>query len=99
MAICLSNLAYPNNQNKKLNKENKLKESCDDGIDIDIDGHSHSLFLNTINYKNKNIDFIIMNQAGGAEKVLVRRGFEFTKFSGKKLVKSHTISVSQKIEE
>lgn len=57
---------------------------------------AHNFFDDPISGKNKKGDDMIVNQVGGAGIVLVRLYFEFTKFSGKKLAKSHTISVSQK---
>jgi len=39
---------------------------------------------------------VIVNQVGFAGIILGRLDFEFSKFSGKKLVKNHNLSVSQK---
>ena len=47
-------------------------------------------------YKNKNGNDVVVNQVGFAGLILGRLDFEFTKFSGKKLVKNHAIQVSQK---
>ncbi len=96
MVICLSHLGYQYKESNKVSDEILAKETYD--IDLIIGGHTHTFFDNPITYKNKKADDIIVNQVGWAGLVLGRLDFEFTKFSGKKLAKSHTISVSQKTE-
>ena len=96
MLISLSHPGYQFKQSIKTNEKAQEKIIHDD--DIIIDNHLHALSDYSITYGYKKIDGIIINQAGGDGLVLVRQEFEFTKFSGKKLVKSHTISVSQKTE-
>ena len=57
---------------------------------------AHHFSDDPLSGNDKKTDDRIENQEGGDGIVLVRLYFEFTKFSGKKLAKSHTISVSQK---
>ncbi len=94
MVICLSHLGYQYKESNKVSDEILAKGS--QNIDLIIGGHTHTFFDNPITYKNKDGDDIIVNQVGWAGIVLGRLDFEFTKFSGKKLANSHTISVSQK---
>lgn len=96
MVICLSHLGYQYKGSNKVSDEVLAKETKD--IDLIIGGHTHTFFDNPVTYKNKKGDDIIVNQVGWAGIVLGRLDFEFTKFSGKKLANSHTISVSQKTE-
>lgn len=96
MVICLS---HPGDQYKEGNKvidEILAKQTRD--VDVIIGGHTYKYFYNPIINKNKKGDDSIVNQFDQARIVLGRRGFEFTKFSGKKLANSHTISVSEKTE-
>ncbi len=65
-------------------------------VDQISDVPAHNFFDHSISRNSKKGDHMIINQVGGAGIVFVRLYFEFTKFSGKKLAKSHTISVSQK---
>jgi 5'-nucleotidase len=94
MVICLSHLGYQYKESKKVSDEILAKESKN--IDLIIGGHTHTFLDNPITFKNKDGDDVIVNQVGWAGIVLGRLDFEFTKFSGKKLANSHTISVSQK---
>lgn len=94
MVICLSHLGFQYKESNKISDEILAKETKN--IDLVIGGHTHTFFDNPITYKNKNGDDVIVNQVGWAGIVLGRLDFEFTKFSGKKLANSHTISVSQK---
>jgi 5'-nucleotidase len=94
MVICLSHLGYQNKESNKVSDEVLAKET--ENIDLIIGGHSHTFFDNPVSYKNKKGDDVIVNQVGFAGIILGRLDFEFTKFSGRKLAKSHTISVSQK---
>jgi 5'-nucleotidase len=94
MVICLSHLGYQSKESDKVCDEVLAKET--ENIDLIIGGHSHTFFDNPVSYKNKKGDDVIVNQVGFAGIILGRLDFEFTKFSGRKLAKSHTISVSQK---
>jgi 5'-nucleotidase len=96
MIICLSHLGYQYKESNKVSDEILAKETKN--IDLIIGGHTHTFFDNPITYKNKKGDDVIVNQVGWAGIVLGRLDFEFTKFSGKKLANSHTISVSQKTD-
>lgn len=96
MVICLSHLGYQYKESNKVSDEVLAKETSN--IDLIIGGHTHTFFDNPVTYKNKKGDDTIVNQVGWAGIVLGRLDFEFTKFSGKKLAKSHTISVSQKTD-
>jgi len=96
MVICLSHLGYQHKESNKVSDEILAKETRD--IDLIIGGHTHTFFDNPITYKNKKGDDIVVNQVGWAGIVLGRLDIEFTRFSGKKLAKYHTISVSQKAE-
>jgi len=94
MIICLSHLGYQYKESNKVSDEVFAKET--QHIDLIIGGHTHTFFDNPVVYKNKKTDDVIVNQVGWAGIVLGRLDFEFSKFSGRKLAKSHTIPVSQK---
>ena len=91
MVICLSHLGYQYKESNKVSDEVLAKETS--GIDLIIGGHTHTFFDNPVVFKNKKSEDVIVNQVGWAGIVLGRLDFEFTKFSGKKLANSHTISV------
>jgi 5'-nucleotidase len=65
-------------------------------IDLIIGGHTHTFLEKAAVFSNRNGRDVIVNQVGFAGLVLGRLDFEFSKFSGKKISKSQTISVSQK---
>jgi 5'-nucleotidase len=94
MIICLSHLGNKYTGSNKVSDEVLAKETK--YIDLIIGGHTHSFLENPIVYKNRNADDVIVNQVGFAGIILGRLDFEFSKFSGKKMSKSHSISVSQK---
>lgn len=93
MIICLSHLGNQYKDNK-VSDEVLAKES--ENIDLIIGGHTHTFLDEPLKYKNKKGDDIIVNQVGWAGIILGRLDFEFSKFSGKKMVKNHNLSVSQK---
>jgi 5'-nucleotidase len=93
MVICLSHLGYQYKDNK-VSDEVLAKES--EHIDLIIGGHTHTFLDDPIKYKNKKGEDIIINQVGFAGIILGRLDFEFSKFSGKNLSKSKSITVSQK---
>jgi 5'-nucleotidase len=93
MVICLSHLGYQY-KDEKVSDEVMAKET--QNIDLIIGGHTHTFFDKPLTYKNKKGDDVIVNQVGWAGIVLGRLDFEFSKFSGKKMVQNHNISVSQK---
>jgi 5'-nucleotidase len=94
LVICLSHLGNQYKESDKVSDERLAKES--ENIDLIIGGHTHTFLDQPLVYKNKTGDDVVVNQVGFAGLILGRLDFEFTKFSGKKLAKSHTISVSQK---
>jgi 5'-nucleotidase len=94
MVICLSHLGNQYKGFDKVSDEILAKQS--ENIDLIIGGHTHTFLDQPLVYKNKKGDDVVVNQVGFAGLILGRLDFEFTKFSGKKLAKSHTISVSQK---
>jgi 5'-nucleotidase len=94
MVICLSHLGYQYKGSNKVSDEVLAKET--ENIDLIIGGHTHTFLDDPVVYKNKKGDDVIVNQVGWAGIVLGRLDFEFSKFSGKNLVKSHTISVIKK---
>jgi len=94
MIICLSHLGFQYKENNKVSDEILAKES--ENIDLIIGGHTHTFFKEPVVYKNKKGSDVIVNQVGWAGLVLGRLDFEFSKYSGKKMVKTHRISVSQK---
>ncbi len=93
MVICLSHLGY---QYKDDKVSDEVLAKATENIDLIIGGHTHTFLDNPVVFKNKNGSDVIVNQVGWAGIILGRLDFEFSKFSGKNLVKSHTISVSQK---
>ncbi len=94
MVICLSHLGYQYKSSNKVSDEVLAKESKN--IDLIIGGHTHTFFEKPLVFQNKNGDDVVVNQVGWAGIILGRLDFEFTKFSGKRLVKNHNIFVSQK---
>lgn len=94
MVICLSHLGNQYKGFDKVSDEILAKES--ENIDLIIGGHTHTFLDAPLVYKNKKGDDVVVNQVGFAGLILGRLDFEFTKFSGKKLVKNHAIQVSQK---
>ncbi len=93
MVICLSHLGNKYKDNT-VSDERLAKES--ENIDLIIGGHTHTFLDEPVVYKNKAGSDVVVNQVGFAGIILGRLDFEFSKFSGKKLAKSHSISVSQK---
>ncbi|HRX92658.1 MAG TPA: metallophosphoesterase [Chitinophagaceae bacterium] len=96
MIICLSHLGYKYSDDK-VSDEILAKES--EYIDLIIGGHTHTFLNAPVKVKNKKGNDVIINQVGWAGIILGRMDFEFTKFSGKKLIKSDNISVSKKTNE
>jgi 5'-nucleotidase len=93
MIVCLSHLGYQYRTNT-VSDEVLAKES--ENIDLIIGGHTHTFLDKPVVYKNKKSDDVVVNQVGWAGIVLGRLDFEFSKFSGKKLANSHTITVTKK---
>lgn len=93
MIICLSHLGNQYKDNK-VSDEVLAKES--EYIDLIIGGHTHTFLDEPVKYRNKMGNDVIVNQVGWAGIILGRLDFEFSKFYGKKMVKNHNLSVSQK---
>jgi 5'-nucleotidase len=68
-------------------------------IDLIIGGHTHTFLDNPVVFKNKKGDDVVVNQVGWAGIILGRLDFEFSKFSGKKMANSRSISVTKKSGE
>ena len=96
MVICLSHLGFKNSNNK-VSDEVFAPQS--DNIDLIIGGHSHTFFDVPLVYKNKSGNDVIVNQVGWAGIVLGRLDFQFSKTTGKDLIKSHTVVISEKTRE
>ena len=94
MVICLSHLGYQSHTINKVTDEVLAKETKN--IDLIIGGHSHTFMEQPVAYKNKSGHDTFVNQVGFAGIILGRLDFEFSKFSGKKMLKNQNISVSQK---
>lgn len=94
MVICLSHLGY---QYKGIDKvSDELLARGSENIDLIIGGHTHTFLDQPVVYKNRSGNDVVVNQVGFAGLILGRLDFEFTKFSGKKLVKNHAIEVQRK---
>lgn len=93
MIICLSHLGNKYGDNK-VSDEVLAKES--ENIDLVIGGHTHSFLDEPLKYTNKKGNDVIVNQVGFAGIILGRLDFDFSKFSGQKMVKNHNLTVSQK---
>lgn len=96
LIICLSHLGYRYSDNK-ISDEKLAKES--ENIDLIIGGHTHTFMDAPAIIKNKKGEDVLINQVGWAGINLGRLDFEFSKFSGKKLAKSSSISVTKKTSE
>lgn len=94
MVICLSHLGYQYKGIDKVSDEILARSS--ENIDLIIGGHTHTFLDQPVVYKNRSGNDVVVNQVGFAGLILGRLDFEFTKFSGKKLVKNHAIEVQQK---
>lgn len=93
MVICLSHLGYKY-EGPKLSDEVLAKESED--IDLIIGGHTHTFMESPAIYHNKTGSEVVVNQVGWAGVKLGRLDYEFSKLSGKKLMKSDSLSVIKK---
>ena len=94
MIICLSHLGYQYKNSDKVSDELLAKGSYD--IDLIIGGHTHTFLDKPVVFPNRNGNDVIVNQVGFAGIILGRIDFEFSKFSGKKISNSRSISVSRK---
>jgi 5'-nucleotidase len=94
MVICLSHLGNKYKETNLVSDEVLAKET--ENIDLIIGGHTHTFLDEPLIYKSKKGDDVVVNQVGFAGIILGRLDFEFSKLSGKKLVKNRNLSVSQK---
>lgn len=94
MVICLSHLGYEYKGENKVSDVMLGKQT--DNIDLIIGGHTHTFLDDPLRLKNKNGSDVLINQVGWGGIVLGRLDFEFSKFSGKKMTKSHSLSVTKK---
>jgi len=91
--VCLSHLGN-RYRDSKVSDEKLAKDS--ENIDLIIGGHTHTFLEAPIVYKNKKGEDVIVNQVGWGGINLGRLDFEFSKFSGKKLSKSSSITITKK---
>jgi len=94
MIVCLSHLGYQYKGSNKVSDEVLARDS--EHIDLVIGGHTHSFLNEPVVIKNRKGSDVVINQVGWGGIILGRLDFEFTKFSGKKMVNSQTISVAKK---
>jgi 5'-nucleotidase len=94
MIICLSHLGYQYKGSNKVSDDVLAKET--EYIDLVIGGHTHTFLDKPAVVKNKKGNDVVVNQVGWAGIVLGRLDFEFSKFSGKKMANSNTITVTEK---
>lgn len=95
MVICLSHLGNKSSNPTVVSDEVIAKETK--YIDLIIGGHSHTFLKQPLVYKNKNGDDTIVNQVGFGGLILGRLDFEFSKISGKRMIKNRNIIVSQTV--
>lgn len=93
MIICLSHLGNKY-EDQKVSDEILAKQT--ENIDLIIGGHTHTFLDAPLKYTNKTGKEVLVNQVGFAGIILGRLDFEFSKFSGKKMVKNNNLTVSQK---
>lgn len=96
LIICLSHLGDRYTENK-VSDEILAKESYD--IDLIIGGHTHRFFEEPRKYRNKSGGDVVVNQVGFGGIQLGRLEYEFSRLSGKKLAKAHTVVVGKKTSE
>ena len=94
LVICLSHLGNKYSGEDKVSDEILARES--ENIDLIIGGHTHTFLEKPLVYTNKKGGQVLVNQVGFAGLILGRLDFEFTKFSGQKMVKTEKIIISEK---
>jgi 5'-nucleotidase len=92
LVVCLSHLGYQYKNAELVSDTVMAKET--ENIDVIIGGHTHTFMDKPVTLKNKSGADVVINQVGWSGIVLGRLDFEFSKFSGKKLVKHHSLNVS-----
>jgi 5'-nucleotidase len=94
MVICLSHLGYEYKGEDRVSDVILGKQT--DNIDLIIGGHTHTFMDDPLRIKNKSGADVLINQVGFGGIILGRLDFEFSKFSGKKMTNSHSLSVTKK---
>lgn len=94
LVICLSHLGNKYAGEQKVSDETLAKES--ENIDLIIGGHTHTFLDKPLVYINKKGREVLVNQVGFAGINLGRIDFEFSKFSGRKIIKTEKIIISEK---
>ena len=92
LVVCLSHLGYQYKSSEMVSDTVMAKET--ENIDVIIGGHTHTFLDKPVTLKNKTGADVVVNQVGWSGIVLGRLDFEFSKFSGKKLVKYNSLNVS-----
>lgn len=94
LVICLSHLGNRYTTENKVSDENLAKESYE--IDLIIGGHTHTFLERPLVYTNQKGRDVLVNQVGFGGILLGRIDFEFSKFSGQKILKTKKILISPK---
>lgn len=94
LVICLSHLGNRYTTERKVSDEDLAKES--EEIDLIIGGHTHTFLEKPLVYTNKKGRDVLVNQVGFGGILLGRIDFEFSKFSGQKILKAEKILISPK---
>ena len=94
LVICLSHLGYKFSGEPKVSDEILARES--EHIDLIIGGHTHTFLDRPSIFTNRKGQEVLVNQVGFAGINLGRIDFEFSKFSGRKMVKTEKIIISEK---
>ena len=94
LVICLSHLGNKYPGEPKVSDETLARES--ENIDLIIGGHTHTFLDRPLVYTNKKGHEVLVNQVGFAGINLGRIDFEFSKFSGRKILKTEKIIISEK---
>lgn len=98
MVICLSHLGYQYKENDR--KISDLRLAADtEFVDLIIGGHTHTFLDAPVSVKNKRGDDVLINQVGWAGIRLGRLDYDFSKISGEKFSKAHTVVVGKKTSE
>ncbi|MFM7646110.1 MAG: bifunctional metallophosphatase/5'-nucleotidase [Sphingomonadales bacterium] len=94
LVICLSHLGNRYVTERKVSDEDLAKQS--EEIDLIIGGHTHTFLDKPMVYANKKGREVLVNQVGFGGILLGRIDFEFSKFSGQKILKTEKILISSK---
>ncbi len=94
LVICLSHLGNRYTTERKVSDEDLAKQT--EEIDLIIGGHTHTFLDKPLVYTNKKGRDVLVNQVGFGGILLGRIDFEFSKFSGQKILKTEKILISSK---